>query len=314
MPNRQNGYLNLRFHRNYRILCTTVISVFMLYLFSAEIVFADNQSYSLHIGSYKIEKNAMNVVSNVKSKGYASFVKTKKDSIADTVWHQVLVGHYTTKEAAKKELLQLKKDKVSNYYVIVPASDNTVGSAKSVMTTGYGQKKSALSLSITSGWSFLPKVDDFSVSQTGSPDSTWSIRDDATGFAGIDINWNFFNAYSLQGGIKTEMFENIDLYYFELGPKISTKLMENLDGFLRTGIVYGYFDWDDVPGDFDDSLGWLIGAGITYSYKNFLLGLDIFYRNIDFHYSAPNGMGVTSSHNNIDFSGTLITGKLGYQF
>jgi hypothetical protein len=171
---------------------------------------------------------------------------------------------------------------------------------------------SPFTLSLTSGWSFLPNIDEFRISQSTAPSTIWYIGSDGTGFIGMDANYQISDIISIQGGVKTELFDNIKLYYVELGPKISSHFSNNLEGYLRAGIVYGNFDWDTVPGNFDDSYGWLVGSGLTYKYHNFCIGLEASYRNIEFEYSAP--AGVTANQNDIDFSGALLTGTLGYHF
>jgi hypothetical protein len=159
----------------------------------------------------------------------------------------------------------------------------------------------------------LSKVTDFRITQTAVPNAAWSIADDETGFVGIDAGWQITDMFSVQGGVKTELFEDIDLYYFELGPKVSYGLMAGLDAHLRAGGVYGSFDWDNVPGSFDNGMGWFAGFGLLYKYDKFRLGLDFTYRRIDFDYS-PDGAGVTANQSNIDFTGALFSGSLGYQF
>jgi hypothetical protein len=175
------------------------------------------------------------------------------------------------------------------------------------------QSSTPFTISVTSGWSFLPKIKTFRVTQTAAPNATWSIRDDETGFVGIDANWQVNDMFSVQGGVKTELFDDIDLYYFELGPKVSYRLMPGLEAHLRAGGVYGSFDWDNVPGSFDNGMGWFAGYGLLYKYDKFRFGLDFTYRRIDFDYS-PGGAGVTANQTDIDFKGAMFSGSLGYQF
>lgn len=175
------------------------------------------------------------------------------------------------------------------------------------------QSRTPFTLSITSGWSMLPKIKNFRITQTVAPNATWSIADDETGFVGIDAGWQFTDMFSVQGGVKTELFEDIDLYYLELGPKVSFDLMPGFEAHLRAGGVYGIFDWDHVPGSFDNGMGWFAGYGLLYKYHKFRLGLDFTYRRIDFDYS-PDGAGVAANQSNIDFTGALFSGSLGYQF
>lgn len=175
------------------------------------------------------------------------------------------------------------------------------------------QSSTPFTLSVTSGWSFLPKIKNFRITQTAAPNATWSIRDDETGFVGIDANWQVNDMFSVQGGVKTELFDDIDLYYFELGPKVSYRLMPGLEAHLRAGGVYGSFDWDNVPGSFDNGVGWFAGYGLLYKYDKFRFGLDFAYRRIDFDYS-PEGAGVSANQENIDFRGALFSGSLGYHF
>jgi len=197
-----------------------------------------------------------------------------------------------------------------------PAQKNAVYGSPVQHNSTHGtsvQSRTPFTLSITSGWSMLPKIKNFRITQTAAPNATWSIADDETGFVGIDAGWQFTDMFSVQGGVKTELFEDIDLYYLELGPKVSFDLMPGFEAHLRAGGVYGIFDWDHVPGSFDNGMGWFAGYGLLYKYHKFRLGLDFTYRRIDFDYS-PDGAGVAANQSNIDFTGALFSGSLGYQF
>jgi len=306
---------NIWDNRFFYICTATIIGVVV---FFAGVAFAGYNSYSIHIGSYKKIDNALHMASLARSKGYHSVVMEKDDPEGGGVWHRVFIGDYDTKQEAQIELSRLKKENFSDYYAVMQVSDKAVSSTQSQKIQSSQnaavQNSSPFTLSLTSGWSVLPSVDEFRISKSTAPGGTWYIGASGTGFIGIDANYRIYEGFSIQGGVKTELFDNIDLYYFELGPKLSHHFSGNLEGYLRAAMVYGNFDWDTVPGSFDDSFGWLASSGLIYKYNNFRFGLEVSYRNIAFDYTAPMGIGVTANQKDIDFSGALLTGTIGYQF
>lgn len=309
--------------------------------------FAGSTSFSIHLGSFKKQANAVDTAASASSLGHASFIQVFDDANGN-VWHRVFVGPYDTREQAGTTLSQLKKMQFSDYYAVMEFSDPLPGSlAKSSGSTAPALKSSAftffnplknspstpsiqasaktleqdpflnkspLTLSLATGWSFLPRVNDFLIQSSGGANNRWFIQDDETGFIGINANWQLSDPLSIHTSLKTEIFDDIRLYYVELGPKISGELSRHLKGHLWAGGVYGSFDWDNVPGDFDDSFGWQIGSGLTYDYQNFCLGVEASYRKIQFDYTAPAGGGVTANQTEIDFSGILVSGSVGYRF
>ncbi len=281
---------------------------------------AGSTAFAIHVGSFKKQANAMEIASSARSLGHFSFVQESDDPHGG-VWHRVFVGPFPTEQETASTLSQLKKNQLSDYYAIMKLADPPpVSTAKSggisapAMEESPLLNNSPLTLSVTTGWSFLPRVNDFLVQQSGATNSRWFIEDHGTGFIGMNANWQFTHNLSAHGSVKTEIFDDIRLYYLELGPKISGDLSGNLKGHLWFGAVYGNFDWDNVPGDFDDSFGWQIGSGLTYQYRNFYLGLEAAYRKIEFDYTPPANAGVTANQTAIDFSGTLVSGSVGYRF
>ncbi len=84
--------------------------------------------------------------------------------------------------------------------------------------------------------------------------------------------------------------------------------------YLKGGVVYGDFNWNGPPVDFEDDYGLEAGFGVNLLRSRIKVGLDLLYRNIEFDYSAQGISGVSSNSSSIYFSGFSISGSIRYFF
>ena len=99
-----------------------------------------------------------------------------------------------------------------------------------------------------------------------------------------------------------------------IGPKFVLGGTKNFLTYLKVGAVYGTLDLDYIPGDFDRSMGWESGFGVTFLKFPYKAGINFLYRDIEFDYNAPSGQNVSANHDVFDFSGFSFTVSLVYSF
>lgn len=155
---------------------------------------------------------------------------------------------------------------------------------------------------------------DFVVTQIkGGNIDTWN-QTSATGFFLAVVPAIEFNRYfALEHRIEWATASEWGLWTLSLDPKINMPFTDNITGYLKAGLVWGDFTWDEVPGDFDDEFGWEIGSGVNYDFGRFLAGIDLTYRDIRFTYNSP-GLNIWWTRGTIDLSGFSISGSFDYKF
>lgn len=214
-------------------------------------------------------------------------------------------------------------------------SKNTDAEEKETRTVQYGQsdqwedinkddldkkfldksRKSWFSLDLKTGTFLSINVEDFTLTQIGTPlNDVWEISGNTALEITITPTLRFNNFFSIENGFTTIVSSGIDLNFFSISPKLSLNSSKMFFPYFKAGVIYGTFSWDDVPGDFDNGVGWETGLGCSFLQSPFKIGSDLSYRNIKFDYDAPTGLTIISNDGSIDFSGFTFSVFISFFF
>jgi len=179
----------------------------------------------------------------------------------------------------------------------------------------YRDSKNRFSIALKTGAFISPNVEDFIITKKGATtNEIWRISDDKALHLSVIPSFRINRRLSLDAGLEGIFADGINLKLITLGPKLVLGGSNNFFPYLKGGAAYGTVDWDDMPGEFDNNIGWEAGFGICFLKSKFKFGLDFLYRDIKFDYNAPMGQNISASHNEIDFSGYSFSVSLAYYF
>ncbi|MDY7030606.1 MAG: SPOR domain-containing protein [Thermodesulfobacteriota bacterium] len=168
------------------------------------------------------------------------------------------------------------------------------------------------SLSLQTGFFISGDSNDFKV---GTSDSgIWEISDGTALKLALVPSFRLNRYISLDGGLEGIFADGIDSNAFTVGPRLTWEASKNLIPYFKMGAVYATLDWEDAPGDFDNSTGWEAGFGLHYLISQLRFGAAFSYRSIEFDYNAPSVQDAGSNQESIDFSGYSVFGSLAYYF
>jgi len=181
-------------------------------------------------------------------------------------------------------------------------------------TKGYPASASLFSLSFNAGVYTSSSARDFEITeQTPSGPRRFSFTGD-TAQTSLEVSMRVYRNLNLYGGFEYAFAEDTDLIFVSLGPKLRLDILDWVFLYLKGGAVYGDFDFDGAPGEFEDDFGWETGVGVDLLKSQFKIGFDVVYRDIEFDYKVPVVPGISASNRSIDISGFSISGSVTYFF
>jgi len=179
----------------------------------------------------------------------------------------------------------------------------------------YRDGKSRFAVALKTGAFISPNVEDFKITKKGgSTNEIWRISGDKALQLSVIPSFRINRRLSLDAGFEGIFADGINLKLLTLGPKIMLGGSNSFLPYLKAGAVYGNIDWGDIPGEFDNSIGWEAGFGVCFLKSKFKFGLDFLYRDVQFDYNAPTGQNISANHDAIDFSGYSFSLSLAYFF
>lgn len=179
---------------------------------------------------------------------------------------------------------------------------------------GYPASASPFSISLNAGAYTSSSARDFKITeQTPSGPRRFSFTGN-TAQTSLELSMRVYRNLNLYGRFEYAFAEDTDLIFVSLGPKLRLDILDWFFLYLKGGAVYGDFDFDDAPGEFEDDFGWETGLGVELLKSQFKIGFDVVYRGIEFDYKAPGVPGVSASDSSIDVSGFSISGSVTYFF
>ncbi len=175
--------------------------------------------------------------------------------------------------------------------------------------------KGSFSFSFRSGVFIAQGVEDFEVSKTGTSNiDRWNYSGGTAFQVALTPSYNINDFFSIESSIEKILADGMDMSTFTLGPKMTLKFLDWFFPYQRFSVVYGKFDWGDVPGGFDDGIGWDTAIGVCFSKSKFKIGTDFSYRDVKFDYNVPSGQNINVTDEVIDLSGFIVSGTIVYYF
>jgi hypothetical protein len=212
---------------------------------------------------------------------------------------------YNEKAQHTLELTEAEKGEIS------PVEKTPI---KSILKQRDLQKDRLFSMYLKAGAFTSSAASDFEITEERvSGTMTWSFTGD-TAQAALVSSIRVFKDFNMYGSFEYAFADEINAMFLSIGPELTIDVSDSIFPYLKGGAVYGTFDWDEIPGEFDDGLGWETGCGVYILKSRFKLGFDFLYRGIEFDYTPPNIGGVRANDSLIDVSGFSISGSVAYFF
>ena len=286
--------------------------------------------FRVYIGTFKNRREAMEKGAELLKKGIISYYKSRK------VDRDFLPGEKTIElEALEKrdaKPAELEERTISIEVPRKPIEKSIVEPAPKPRTVekemavrekertedrprkGYPPSTSPFSLSLNAGVYTSSSASDFKIrEQTPFGTTGFSFTGD-TAQTSLELSMRVYKSLNLYGRCEYAFAKDIDLIFMSLGPKLRVDISDWFFPYLKGGAVYGHFDFDGPPGEFEDAFGWETGFGVDLLKSQLKIGFDFVYRSIEFDYKVPGIPGVSASNTSIDVSGFSISGSVTYFF
>ncbi len=159
-------------------------------------------------------------------------------------------------------------------------------------------------------------IENFEITQTSGSTTAdvWNIAGNTALQIGFVQNFGVSKYFSIYWSPEKIVSTGIAATHFSFGPKFTYDLNDWAYLYSNSGVVYGFFDWDDAPVEFNNGIGWESGMGAYILKSRFKFGLDLLYRNITFDYDPSTDATITANEDSIDFSGFAILFSMYYFF
>jgi hypothetical protein len=295
-----------------------------------ESVIGKGKWFRVYIGTFKDRQEAMEKGAELLSKGVISYYKPRKverdflprgktfaikelekrDAEPAGRREKPLSIEVPQKPVEKMIPEQVSKPHVTEGEIALREKER----AESKPRKGYSPSASLFSLSLNAGVYTSSSASDFKITeQTPSGTRRFSFTGD-TYQTSLELGMRVYRNLNLYGRCEYAFAEDIDLVFVSLGPKLRIDILDWAFLYLKGGAVYGDFDFDGAPGEFEDDFGWETGFGVDFLKSQFKIGFDFVYRDIEFDYKVPGVPGVSASNSSIDVSGFSISGSVTYFF
>ena len=286
--------------------------------------------FRVYIGTFKNRQEAMEKGVELLRKGIISYYKPRK------VDHDFLPDEMTVEfeELEKREAEPAgREERAPSIEVPQKPIEKAIGEppskpraaereitlrekerAEGKPSKGYSPSASLFSLSLNVGVYTSSSARDFKITeQTPSGTRRFSFTGD-TAQTSLELGMRVYRNLNLYGRCEYAFAEDIDMVFVSLGPKLRLDILDWAFLYLKGGVVYGDFDFDGAPGEFEDDFGWETGFGVDLLKSQFKIGFDVVYRDIEFDYKVPGVPGISASKSSIDVSGFSISASVTYFF
>ena len=152
------------------------------------------------------------------------------------------------------------------------------------------------------GYFYMPDIAKFTANYSSSA-NTYSIADN-TSVGGFPFaRFNFTRNIGIEASYG---FEGSDGPYLETWNALLVYTFLNektFQSYIKGGLVYGQFEYENLPGDFSGGAGYELGAGFETTVDgNIAFTMDILYRDLSNKYNKASGVS-PSTPDKIDLSG-----------
>ena len=289
--------------------------------------------FRVYIGRFRNEQEGREKGAELLKKGIISYYKPRKfdqDIVADkqTIESEKLEKRYVkpADSEGKPPSVEVPKKAIKKTIDKLPSKPRAIEMAEREIilrqkegieirpNQEYIPSASPFSLSLNVGAYTSSSASDFKITeQTPSGTKGFSFTGD-TAQISLESSLRVYRDLHLYGHFEYALAENIDLIFLSLGPTLRFDISDWFFPYLKGGVVYGDFDLDGPPGEFEDDFGWETGFGVDLLKSQFKIGVGFVYRNIEFDYKAPGVPGVSANDSSIDVSGFSISGSITYFF
>lgn len=296
-------------------------------------------TYRLHVGSFLDMEEAVDEMSRLKAEGCETYFDLGEDG--PYVWTRIYMGNFETYPEAEKmgdgllrrEIIQayyveeredgdgkeLSGEKAWRRYEADDGGDETVWPRQSIpnMSGLSDDKPGRFSLGLRAGWYVVPDIKSFEIVEFDKNESTtWRLDGRNVISLSIPMSFQVLENVWLEGRPEISVVDDISVFFFSMGPRVGIRpsLLKGIRPYVRAGLVYGVFRWEDVPGKFDNGIGWEGGGGVCWGSATFTYGADIQYRDIQFVYNRPDDGLLFINEEEIDFSGYAVSVSFEYLF
>lgn len=298
-----------------------------------EVVEGKGAWFRVYIGTFNDKKEAQARGSELIDKGIISYFKSIQvqqsfTTVKESVQSKKMTEQYFEEPEELKRLpvIKLQSDvdkKKKSKLVPEPKAMKMTERAVSLVEKkemkrrnkkGILHSKSPFSLSLNAGGFRSGSASDFVITEvSGAVTNIYALKTMASQVA-FASSFRLYGEYDLYGSI-TYLFGNrINSIFLSFGPKKTFDISDWASIYLKGGVVYGNFNWNGPPGDFEGDYGLEAGFGTNLLRTRIKVGLDFLYRNIEFDYNGQGMSGVSANSSSIDFSGFSISGSIKYFF
>ncbi len=289
--------------------------------------------FRVYIGTFNDKKEAQARGSELIDKGIISYFKPMQVrqnfvAVKESVQSKKMTEKYFEEPEELKmlpvikirsEVDKKKKRKLVPKPKAIKMAEREVPSVrrkeiKRTSKKGFLHSKSPFSLSLNAGGFRSGSASDFEITEvSGAVTNIYALKTMSSQIA-FAPSFRFYKDYHMYGSF-TYLFGNrINSMLLSLGPTKTFDISDWASIYLKGGVVYGNFNWEGPPGDFEANYGLETGFGANLLRTRIKVGLDFLYRNIEFDYNAQGISGVSANSSSIDFSGFSISGSIRYFF
>ncbi|WP_028314234.1 SPOR domain-containing protein [Desulfatibacillum aliphaticivorans] len=272
--------------------------------------------YMVFVGEYADSVSAKEMMHTLKADGMWGYYSVTKmfaqNPKGKNITPPPLVAMSQPQAAANSspaEIQEVRKED-PNVEVSSPAHD---GGFEKKQKAVDGTKK--VSVGIRVGGYTAPDIEDFKVKKAGSTKTeTWKFAGSNAYIFSLPASYRFNEHFCLEGRPELVTADGLDVFFISLGPKLDYELPHGIQPHISLGAVYGSFDWDYAPGDFDTAFGMESGIGISLVRPKFKIDADFLYRDIRFGYNPPTDDTIVFNQSQADFSGYSYSASMAYSF
>lgn len=160
------------------------------------------------------------------------------------------------------------------------------------------KEKKSFSFALGGGFHIAPNIDDFSVKESVLPGwkmytiEGWNLLQ----LSASTTYW-FTEDLGINGSYNFGFGNDLDMQVMSGAFLYKLPIKEELIPYLRLGFCKAQFNWDELPGSFEDTTSLEVGGGFEGKVENFTLRFELIYRGLEFDYNKPSNVTGSSEVN-----------------
>ena len=195
----------------------------------------------------------------------------------------------------------------------IPATEGEDETTPATTTAKSDQKKNKFSIGLKASRSFVNQADDFIIYDANQR-LYWQLGSSYALYLGLVANLRLNDQFTIESSIERDYMTVIDIWQLSVGPKYYFRQTSWFTPYASACLVIGDLKWDAAPGNFDPGIGLEGGLGINYIKNRFQLGIEMSYKQMEYHYNKPADNHISTTDDHLDMSGFIFSGALSYLF